>query len=1331
MTREQERRAKALFTDALEIALAERDAFVQAGCDGDPAVAERVHQLIGAHEQAGAFLSGGPSGVGAPPSAPELGRDTLWRAIGRALDVPTQRASLQAGDTLSGYRIRSRIGIGGMGSVYAAERTGHEADDLVAIKLVHPHLMETAGFFKRFLREARVGQELNHENVVRALDCDAVIRAGQHHHFLVMEHVEGQTLGELLGELGRVPEELCRHVARAVARGLAAIHGLGVVHRDIKPDNVMITNDHIVKIMDMGVARIDGEVLGVSGAGGFVGSLEYAAPEQLDVTLGETDARTDLHALGVVLYELATGQHPYRRDDARELMRRVLDGSPRRAGQVNPQLSPFFEEIVHTLIERAPEDRFASAEDLLCVLEEGEGGAWWAARAQGLRLETMRPLRRIQIPRETRLCGREEELARLFEAFGACEAGSGRVLLIEGEAGIGKTRLIDEFLGRLEQERQDTNILFGSYAPGVTTTSAGALSEAYAQYFGPDGSAAHLQAAPMLAPAFDAVLRGGVRPGGAQGLTHDSLGTCFAHATKSLAKERPTIVVIDDLHFASQNARSIFAHLASAIPDHRVLLLGTMRPTVPRGWISDLSRPEHVSHVELARLGPKDLTELLVDAFQSSRLAEELGFRIAHKSDGNPFFALEIIRGLREGQFISQRRDGSWFRTSAIGELAVPSSVTGLVRARMQDLSDTERELLDVAACAGFEFDPELVARVVGMEVVPALRAFGRIESQHRLVRSAGRDLVFDHHQVQESLYADLLERLRTRYHASIAEQLEARTKAADADENQGVRICSHFLRGRQGHRALPYLEHALAHLHASYRSEEAISLIDEALAVPDLLLGEARFEASMKKYTELALLGRLEEQEDALRDAGSLADTLGPASALRVGRAWGDLCSRTGRYSEAEEHFARCLELARDVADREAEASTTGSLGAVRLYRGQFEEARTLFERHRDLSHALGHRAGETNAQINLATALIRLGRHDEALTLLHPLLESARQTGPRTVEVHILLNLTLVYSVKGQHAEVLAPIGHCLELARSIGYRNGEVVAMSRLANALHALGRYEPAQEHAEQWLALAEEIGNLSAVSYALHMLAELCVAQGRYGDAIVRATRHLALAREIGARPSESRALRSIAQVQFLQGRYEEARRNMACKVLIDEETSDRQERAASAALLGEIALAEGDADGAVRYHSEAVEIRKELSDARVASSLTSLARIALLQERTPEALARATEALDMAEEHQQADTQLLAAMIIAAVDPGALPAAQQAGEHLADRSSHRARTEAQFRLWELTGSPEHLKAAHLLLAAALSHTDPEHREAMAASVPLHAAVQAAWDLQAE
>ncbi|MHC5012853.1 MAG: serine/threonine-protein kinase, partial [Planctomycetota bacterium] len=448
------KRLESLFGRALDLPEAERQAFADRACASDGDLRERLLAMLAADAAEGAFLLDRPA-VGGEQAVDRLGQ----------------------GDRIGAYRILEEIGAGGMGTVYLAEieATGSADAKHVALKVLHPHLVRRPDHVERFLREARAGRQVDHPNVVRSHDADTAEIGGTKVPFLAMDHVEGQTLRSLLRELDRVPEELGRHIGCEVAKGLAAIHAAGIVHRDLKPENVLITPEH-------------------------------RAPEQFGPANAEADGRTDLYALGLVLYELLTGRHPFAGDDVRHVLERQLKERPRAAGAVNPQLSPFVEAVLETLLEKQVDQRFASARELLAVLEAGEDSGWWHERSRAIRAATRRPLRRIRVPRETALYGRDEELEKLQRLYTEAKAGEGRVVLVEGEAGIGKTRLVDEFVGRLREEGEDLNFLFGSYPPGGAATAQGAFATAYREHFGAEDLEAtvapYLSVTPVLVPAF-------------------------------------------------------------------------------------------------------------------------------------------------------------------------------------------------------------------------------------------------------------------------------------------------------------------------------------------------------------------------------------------------------------------------------------------------------------------------------------------------------------------------------------------------------------------------------------------------------------------------------------------------------------------------------------------------------------------------------------------------------------------------------------------------------------------------------------------------------------
>jgi serine/threonine protein kinase/tetratricopeptide (TPR) repeat protein len=1225
----------------------------------------------------------------------------------RVTDAPSL-----AGRALGAYRLASAIGAGGMGTVYVAtvETRSHglDAGTRVAVKVIHPHLIAREGSFQRFLREAEIGGRVRHENVVRTLAADEVADASGTSRFLVMEYVEGRTLRELGAELTRVPEELCRHVGREIAKALTAIHAAGAVHRDVKPDNVIVTPDNVVKVMDLGVARLEGDALRISQTGAFVGSVRYAAPEQFGTPaprsatseassakgVDAVDGRADLYALGLTLYELSTGKHPFDDDDFVVVMRRQMDDVPRPAGEVNPQLSPFFEEVLRRLLEKDRDARFASATALLDVLEQGESSAWWQERAKAIRADTRRPLRRIRIPRETALYGRDAELARLRALYEKTKAGDGQVVLVEGEAGIGKSRLVDEFVGALAASGEDVNFLYGSHPPGGAATASGAFTSAYREHLGDDEASvrAALPQTPLLVPAFAALLRGDVAPDDAEKLTKDSLQTVFVHATRSFAATRPTIVLIDDLHFAPDEGRALFASLALAVPGHRILLVGTARPEIDEKWIARIERIGHASRVSVPRLTAKDLVLLLRDSLKSQHLAEELAGKIAVKSDGNPFFVFEILRGLRDGQFLTRKPDGTWATTRLIAEIDVPPTVKDLIFARVGSLSTAERNLLDVAACAGFDFDPVLAGEVLGLDRINALQRLAAVEKSHRLVRSSGRRFVFDHHQIAEVLYAGLPEMLREEYHAAIGAALETRSGAStkepkDLDGALCVDLAEHYLRGARGERAVRYLDAALQHLEKGYLHDAALRLADRALAVPGLVAGRQRCDVLLRKARRLDFLGRRDAQRAALEEANALADADGDAALRsRARSSLGWLYCQLSLHDEAQTVGGEALAMARAAGDRKQEAQATGYLGFAYHFRGRFSEAKEQFERHLALCREIGNRQGEATATGNLGLVFQRIGRLGEAR----------------------------------EHYE------RSLALCRELGNRWGETAMTGNLGLIFQELSRLAEAQDYFERHLALSREIGNRAGEANATGNLGSVLRSRGRFGEAREHLERAIALAREIGYREVEAIATGNMATTSMSLGRLAEAREHLGRSLSLARAIENRGLEGCALNCLGAICAEERHAADAERGYAEALGLFRDVGN-RDGEADVLVARGALNAQQGREAEARSDldAALTIALELSLPNVELRARAHLATLPGGDFAPALAAFAAHEGHAAIEDAMEARFLLWQATRDPAHLADAKRRLDFFVEHAPPDCRGSMLANVRIHHEIAAA------
>jgi serine/threonine-protein kinase len=262
------------------------------------------------------------------------------------------------GQVLDGrYRVDSLIARGGMATVYLA--TDRRLDRTVALKVMHPELARHDEFVSRFIREAKTAAKLTHPNIVAVFDQSA----DGGHVYLVMEYVDGQTLRELLSDRGRLTPREALEILAPVLSALGAAHRAGMVHRDVKPENVLIASAggyaHAVKVADFGLARSAAAGATVSLAGMIVGTASYLAPEQ--VKSGVCDARSDVYSAGIVLYELLTGDKPFVADSPIQVAyRHVHDRVPEPSASV-PGLDPALDALVRRATAKDPDERPADA----------------------------------------------------------------------------------------------------------------------------------------------------------------------------------------------------------------------------------------------------------------------------------------------------------------------------------------------------------------------------------------------------------------------------------------------------------------------------------------------------------------------------------------------------------------------------------------------------------------------------------------------------------------------------------------------------------------------------------------------------------------------------------------------------------------------------------------------------------------------------------------------------------------------------------------------------------------------------------------------------------
>jgi|JI10StandDraft_1071094.scaffolds.fasta_scaffold10275_9 HAMP domain-containing protein len=320
---------------------------------------KRFHALLATGEEARVALA-------LLPARQDRPTDSQATVVTPADSVALTRggsARLQPGSLFARrYEIDAVLGSGGMGMVYRAR--DRELKDVVALKTLRPDAMLDIEHLERFKSELKLARSISHPNVLRTYDF------GQSEGlpFISMEYVRGMTLRYLLQQPDKVPYSAALRLARQLCAGLAAAHAVGVLHRDIKPENLIIDPQGHLKLMDFGIARQSVRTSGLTQQGMFVGTPDYAAPEQL---MGEeVDVRADLYAVGVTLCELFCGSLPFRRGNSTEVMLAHLQEEPTLPSELWPEIPPALEKVLLRCLERQRTQRYASANALLEDLAE-------------------------------------------------------------------------------------------------------------------------------------------------------------------------------------------------------------------------------------------------------------------------------------------------------------------------------------------------------------------------------------------------------------------------------------------------------------------------------------------------------------------------------------------------------------------------------------------------------------------------------------------------------------------------------------------------------------------------------------------------------------------------------------------------------------------------------------------------------------------------------------------------------------------------------------------------------------------------------------------------
>jgi len=683
------------------------------------------------------------------------------------------------------------------------------------------------------------------------------------------------------------------------------------------------------------------------------------------------------------------------------------------------------------------------------------------------------------LPAEPVLVGRDEEIKQLKLCLDSALSGKGTTVLIHGEAGVGKTRLVNEFLAYAK--KMGARVLFGW-----------CLSEAAIPYFpfteafkGYESTISDEKARLTMTKQLGITgwLKGpefAREPKGRElfltpEIERDRTFEAVARVLLQLAAQEPLILFLDDLQWADHLSLALLHYLSRKCRNSRLLVIGTYRPEeiIPteekrlhplEDTIFSMSREDLLIKMELGRLKRNDFPELLRSVFRSL-IDNEFVEKLYDETEGNPLFALETLNLLVDEGFLSEK-EGQWILTAPTERMGIPSKIHEVITRRIARLGREQRKLLDLAAVCGHSFNPDILSRTLSLDIADVLQTLVEVEQRHRLIRSEDSTFEFTHDKIREVIYVNLPGELRRIYHLKTAGCLE-QALAEKISDGYLADIAFHYVEGGALEKAFGYLLKLGEKAVDIFANTEAEEYLNKALKATQENKSLATNENLARIYKLRGRAWLRQDQKAKARNDFNLmlqnATNIGDESTIAWAHYFLGIAYEPyfGEIDEAMRHLTTAVEIARKTGNKPLEAKGVGAIGITLIWSptpDTMDEGRIWMEESSRIAKEIGDKVTEASDLQNLGHYYNWKGEFSRAKENLNKALALAEEVGSIPITIYKLFVLSMILAGNGEYNEAISTGQRCLQLARDYGSWSHVSMALNTLGWIYHDLSNIE---------------------------------------------------------------------------------------------------------------------------------------------------------------------------------------------------------------------------------------------------------------------------------